>query len=96
MATVEWQHRSSPHVHGLALLTNAPDVNLLHGDSTDGNEICDYIDSIFCTLNPAISSDGSDALSAPQPLTNPHIYEKPFVTRFGKTLRIRAMRIFIS
>ncbi len=23
----EWQHRGSPHVHGLAWLTNAPDVD---------------------------------------------------------------------
>ena len=41
-------------------------------------EICDHIDSIVSTINPAISSDGSDASSAPRPQTDPHVYEKPF------------------
>ena len=77
----EWQHRGSPHVHGLAWLPNTPNVELLQDDSTDpalSTEICDYIDSIVSTVNPAISSDGSDASSAPRPQTDPHICEKPF------------------
>ena len=58
----EWQHRGSPHVHGLAWLPNTPDVEL----------------SIVSTVNPAIFSDGSDASSAPRPQTGPHICEKLF------------------
>ena len=47
----EWQHRGSPHVHGLAWLPDAPDVErLLFSDDTSYlldavEKITSYIDS---------------------------------------------------
>ena len=67
----EWQHRGSPHIHGLAWLPNAPDVEKLKLSSeiqileVDRNRIVRYIDSIVSTINPSINLDGSNHTTAP-------------------------------
>ena len=80
----EWQHRGSPHVHGLAWFKDAPKVEqLLSSDEDSGaitavEEITSYVDGIISTINPAIAADGSDAASAPLPKTNPHVCNKAY------------------
>ena len=74
----EWQHRGSPHVHGLAWLPDAPNVKQLLSspDSVPDavkEEITKYADSLVSTINPAILPDGSNIDSAPAPKTDPHI-----------------------
>ncbi len=80
----EWQHRGSPHVHGVAWLPDAPNVK----DLTSENEatvaaaketIIQYVDRLVSTINPAIAADGSDADQAPLPKTKPqHICNKSY------------------
>ena len=79
----EWQHRGSPHVHGLAWLPDTPDVEEMLASSEDGDdtakeELIRHVDSIVTTLNPAILPDGSNADDAPPPKTNPHICNQPY------------------
>ena len=78
----EWQHRGSPHVHGLAWLSGAPDVEQIvasaDGADTAKEELIRYVDKIVTTLNPAILPDGSNADDATPPKTNPHICNKPY------------------
>ena len=52
----EWQHHGSPHVHGLAWLSGAPDVEQIVADGIDTSkeELIRYVDKIMTTLNPAI------------------------------------------
>ncbi len=55
----EWQHRGSPHVHGVAWLPNAPDVEQLL-KSTENieslkDEIIQYANNVVTTLNPAVA-----------------------------------------
>ena len=73
----EWQHRGSPHVHGLAWLPNAPDVTQLLSspDTTDAvkAEITRYADGIVSTCNPAVLPDGSNLDNVPAPKTDPHV-----------------------
>ena len=73
----EWQHRGSPHVHGLAWLPNAPDVEQLLSspDTSDAvkEEITRFADGIISTCNPAILPDGSNIDNAPAPKTDPHV-----------------------
>ena len=62
----EWQHRGSPHVHGVAWLSDAPSLNELHSDdptvATSAKEkIISYVDLLVITMNPAIDADGSNA-----------------------------------
>ena len=59
----EWQHRGSPHVHGVAWLPNAPDVEQLV-KSTDiiesvKEDIIQYGNKIVTTINPAVAPNGS-------------------------------------
>ena len=54
-------------MHGLAWLPNALDVELLQCDPALSTDICDYVNLIISTVNPAISPNGSDASGAPQP-----------------------------
>lgn len=67
----EWQHRGSPHVHGVAWLPNAPDVEQLLKDSVNTEalkqDIIQYADRVVSTINPAVAPDGSDVDSAPLP-----------------------------
>ena len=79
----EWQHRGSPHVHGLAWLPDTPDVEKILASSDDGDDtakeqLIHHVDSIVTTLNPAILPDGSNADDAPPPKTNPHICNQPY------------------
>ena len=76
----EWQHRGSPHVHGLAWLSGAPNVEQIVADGTDTakEELIRYVDKIVTTLNPTILPDGSNADDAPTPKTSPHICNKPY------------------
>ncbi len=60
----EWQHRGSPHVHGVAWLQNAPDIEKLLS-SDDSAELLDaaeritaYVHGLVSTMNPGISADG--------------------------------------
>ena len=90
----EWQHRGSPHVHGLAWLPDAPDVEKLLSTSDDTElqeakmEITQYADSLVSTNNPAVLPDGSNLDDAPQPKTDPHVCNKPYteVTDFDQDL----------
>ena len=79
----EWQHRGSPHVHGVAWLPNAPDVEQLL-KSTDNiesvkEEIIQYANKVVTTINPAVAPDGSDVDDAPPPVTQPHICNKSYL-----------------
>ena len=80
----EWQHRGSPHVHGIAWFADAPDVQHLlaaedYSDLIGGVEnVTSYADSIVSTINPAISMDGSNAENTPLPQTKPHVCNKPY------------------
>ena len=59
----EWQHHGSPHVHGLAWLSGAPNMEQIvasaDGAETAKEELTKYVDKIVTTLNPAILPDGS-------------------------------------
>ena len=73
----EWQHRGSPHVHGLAWLPNAPDVEQLLSslDTSDAvkEEITGYADGTVTTCNPAVLPDGSNIDDAAAPKTDSHV-----------------------
>ena len=75
----EWQHRGSPHVHGLAWLPNAPDVEQLLSSAdtfdTVKEDIIQYADRIVSTTNPAILLDGSNSESAPPAKTDTHLQQ---------------------
>ena len=89
----EWQHRGSPHVHGLAWFPDAPDVEQLlrlQGDAAHvaQDEITQFVDRLLTTINPAVLPDGSNAESAPPPQTHPHICNQAYteVTDFNQDL----------
>ena len=73
----EWQHRGSPHVHGLAWLPNAPDVEELLPPSNISDkakeEIVQFADGLVSTCNPVVLPDGSNVDDAPAPKTDPHV-----------------------
>ena len=76
----EWQHRGSPHVHGLAWLKGAPDVERVLDLQEDGSEqiIIQYVDRLVSTTNPALLPDASNIDDAPVPKTNPHICHQSY------------------
>ena len=78
----EYQHRGSPHVHGLAWLPNAPDIERLFTDPTvpevDRQKAIRFIDSLVSTTNPAVLPDGSNFRDAPFPQTCPHVCNRAF------------------
>ena len=76
----EYQHRGSPHIHGVAWLRDAPDVeSVLQANNTSMQaELIKYIDRTVCTTNPAVLDDGSNISNAPPPQINPHICNKPY------------------
>ena len=64
----EWQHRGSPHVHGVAWVEGAPDAEQVLA-STDNNakqQFVEYMDKVVSTMNPGVLPDGSDVDTAPQ------------------------------
>ena len=73
----EWQLRGSPHVHGLAWLPNAPNVEAILSTSHNSDEakklITQYADNVVSTCNPAVLRDGSNMSEAPAPKTDPHV-----------------------
>ena len=72
----EWQHRGSPHVHGLAWLSNAPNVEEVlasHDNLSQKQDLLRFIDSLVSTTNPAVLPDGSNLQSAPLPMINPNV-----------------------
>ena len=80
----EWQHRGSPHVHGLAWLPDAPDVEQIltstDNDITAAKEaLIAYVNKMISTTNPAVLPDGSNIDEAPAPKTNPHICNLPYM-----------------
>ena len=72
---LEWQHRGSPHVHGVAWLHNAPNFEqaLQDGDTSKKPQPIDCIDSVVCTFNPAVLPDGSNLDNVPCPSIDPHV-----------------------
>ena len=71
------------HVHGLAWLPDAPDVEqvLTNSDATSSaarEALLQYVDKFVSTTNPAILTDGSNVDEAPPPKTNPHICNLPY------------------
>lgn len=76
----EWQHRGSPHIHGMAWLRNAPNVEAIMDDPemSQREVLIRYVDSLVSTWNPAILPDGSNLHSAPHPRTDPHICSMPY------------------
>ena len=94
MTNTKERARGSPHVHGLAWLPDAPDVERLLSTSDDTElqaakeEITQYADSLISTLNPAVRPDGSDLDDAPQAKTDPHICNASYsdITDFDKDL----------
>lgn len=73
----EWQHRGSPHLHGLAWL---PNVEKTFSTSTtseaEKDEALRYINSLVTTINPAILADGSNLHEA----SRPHVCNKPYTS----------------
>ena len=81
----EWQHRGSPHVHGIAWFKDAPDVEKLLTPNEDfdpiaaAEQITAYADGLVSTMNPAIAEDGSNPEAAPPPKIKPqHACNKPY------------------
>jgi len=76
----EYQHRGSPHIHGVVWLQDAPDVqNVLASDDQNAKEdLIKYVDNIVSTMNPAVLPDGSNLSDAPPPKVNPHICNIPY------------------
>ena len=54
----EWQHCSSPHVHALAWLPDAPDMEqiIAFPDATVKEVLIHYVDGIVSTINPPACS----------------------------------------
>ena len=51
----EWQHRGSPHVHGLAWLPDAPNIEeIFTSDATNEvkQQAIKYVDALVTTINP--------------------------------------------
>ena len=76
----EWQHRSSPHIHGLAWLPDTPDVEKLCDGASEAlhTDIIRHADQLVSTTNPALLPDGSDIADAPAPKVDPHICNKAY------------------
>lgn len=71
--------RGSSHVHGVAWLQNAPDVqNVLASDDPLAQDLIRYIDRTVSTTNPAVLHDGSNISNASPALINSHICSKPY------------------
>ncbi|KAK3917404.1 ATP-dependent DNA helicase RRM3 [Frankliniella fusca] len=53
---IEYQHRGSPHVHGVLWLSDAPDVLKLNSMSSEElEEIVKYYDNLICTIHPDVN-----------------------------------------
>ena len=77
----EWQHHGSPHVHGLAWLPGAPDVQLFTDPAAaeeNRQQAIAFIDSVISTTNQALLPDGSNLSEAPRAQTDPHICNQAY------------------
>jgi len=78
----EWQHRGSPHIHGMAWLSGAPNAENIMAlpDSAVGQreELIRYVDSLVSTWNPAVLPDGSNLQDIPCPRTDPQLCSIPY------------------
>ena len=77
----EWQHRGSPHVHGVAWFKDAPDIQQViatEPDSRDRRQLINYINQTVSTTNPAVQPDGNDVDNAPPARVDPHICNVPY------------------
>ena len=79
----EYQHRGSPHVHGVAWLEGAPDVEKVMSSAVEDpsslENLIKYIDRTVTTINPAVLPDGSNVSDAPLPKTDPHVCNKSYL-----------------
>ena len=87
----EWQHHGSPHLHGLAWLPNAPDIECVtssHQDDKVKDRIIQCVDQLVSTINPGIVPDSSNIDDAPTAKTDPHICNKSCseITDFNQDL----------
>ena len=73
---LEWQHQGNPHIHGMAWLKNAPNVEAImnNPEMSQRDKLIRYVDSLVSTWNPAVLPDGSNLHSAPHPRTDPLIF----------------------
>lgn len=76
----EYQHRGSPHVHGLAWLANSPDIEVLRaqGLSDETTQIVQHVNSVVTTINPAVLPDESNISEVPLAQVDPHICNKAY------------------
>ena len=68
-----------PHIHGMAWLHNAPNVEEILASPSNisqKEELIKFIDSLVSTSNLAVLPDGSNLESAPLPMINPHVYSR--------------------
>ena len=90
----EWQHRGSPHVHGVAWVEGAPDAEqvLVSTDNNAKQQFVEYMDKVVSTMNPGVLPDGSDVDTAPPAQVNPHICNLPYdeVQNFNEDLLLHA------
>jgi len=79
---IEYQHRGSPHVHGVVWLQDAPDARSIlatNDDSADQQNLIQYIDRTVSTTNPAVLHDGSNVSEAPHPQLDPHVCNQSYL-----------------
>ena len=92
----EWQHRGSPHIHGLAWPSNAPDVENIFSDPNVSDEdkqlVLNFIDSLVSTQNPALPQNNPD-ISQAQNFEQIRIY---VTNHFVKPRRISLKTSFSS
>ena len=64
----EWQHRGSVHVHGIAKVNGAPEMDwaAMKNDPEKMEEFVSYVDSMVTTMNPGIRD-----IDSPAPLLHP-------------------------
>ena len=69
-----------PHVHGLAWLRDAPNVQetVDQGDEFAKCELIKFIDKLVCTKNPAVLPDGSNLANAPSTKLDPHVCSQSY------------------
>ena len=84
----EWQHRGSPHVHGVAWLQNAPQAEQLLSADDDlklldaVEQITSYVNSLVSTMtmNPGIPADSNNIVHAvPIPNIKEHVCNRKFL-----------------
>lgn len=52
----EFQHRDSPHIHGVLWIDGAPDVRTLNiMDEAGSDAVCDYFNQLVTTTTPGTS-----------------------------------------